>query len=86
MDTIIEMLNLQYNKELYNAFIYRNFSSLYHNQGLKGWAALYDSYAKEEERHAEDFRKFIIDLGYTPVITSLASQGVEKTPQNVSIH
>ena len=50
--TVAQLLNTQINKEFYSAYLYLDFSNLYVDQGLNGFANWYKIQAQEERDHA----------------------------------
>ena len=47
-----ELLNDQFNKELYSAYLYMDFADYYHTRGLHGFGNWYDVQVQEERDHA----------------------------------
>lgn len=60
---VLELLVNQYNKELYSAYLYVEFSNYLEGLSLGGFAHWYTEQAKEEVEHAEKIRKYIFDNG-----------------------
>lgn len=60
-DKVYQLLNDQYNKELYSCYLYLSFADYYENVGLKGFANWYFVQAQEERDHALIFRRYLLD-------------------------
>lgn len=58
---LIDLINLQINKELESAYIYLDFTNYFTERGLNGFAHWYKVQAEEEIEHAEKFMAFLHD-------------------------
>lgn len=70
---ISELLNDQFNKEMYSAYLYLDYANYYHEQGLDGFANWYDIQAQEERDHAMLIRSYLRNNG-----EKLALEAIEK--------
>ena len=58
-DKIAKLLNEQFNKEFYSAYLYLDISNFYDDQDLDGYAHYYMVQAQEERDHALLFIKYM---------------------------
>lgn len=56
---VVELLNIQVNKEFYSAYLYLDFSNYYKDEGLDGFSNWYYVQAQEERDHAMLFLKYL---------------------------
>ena len=67
-----ELLNDQFNKELYSAYLYMDFADYYHNRGLHGFGNWYDVQVQEERDHAMLMRAWMLKRGETIELLPIA--------------
>ena len=79
-ERVYELLNDQINKELYSAYLYLSFADYYEEEGLEGFANLYEIQAKEERDHALIFRNYLHENG--EAVKLLAIDQPDKTFTN----
>jgi len=58
---VYELLNAQFNKEFYSAYLYLGISKFFTKQDLPGFAAWYKVQAEEEQEHAMKFYEYLLD-------------------------
>lgn len=58
-EKVVELLNMQINKELYSAYLYLEFSNYYVKEGLNGYGNWYRIQAQEERDHAMLFMQYL---------------------------
>lgn len=66
-----DFLNLQINKEINNAYVYKYFSAVCSNFSLHGFEKFYNSQAKDELSHMEKIFQHMLDRGVIPVFHSV---------------
>ena len=59
---VLELLNLQIQKEFYSAYLYLDFANYFEDAGLDGFANWYRIQAQEERDHAMLFLQYIQKL------------------------
>ena len=67
-----ELLNDQFNKELYSAYLYMDFADYYHARGLHGFGNWYDVQVQEERDHAMLIRAWMLKRGETIELLPIA--------------
>ena len=67
---LADLLNSQVNFELYSAHIYLNMSCYCRAEGLEGFGSWLDIQYQEEITHAKKLIGYLLDCGYTPIITN----------------
>lgn len=72
-DEIKKLLNSQFNKEFYSAYLYLDIAAYYESKNLKGIAHWYFVQTQEERDHALLFYRFMLDNG-----VDLESQAIDK--------
>ncbi len=73
---VVELLNLQVNKEFYSAYLYLDFSSFYKDKGLDGFANWYQVQAQEERDHAMLFYQYLHNNNIRPVLEAIDKPAV----------
>lgn len=69
---LAQLINNQINFEIYSAHIYLNMSCYCGANGLNGFKNWFDIQYEEEIFHSKKLIKYMIDCGYTPIITNWA--------------
>lgn len=73
---VVELLNLQVNKEFFSAYLYLDFSSFYKDKGLDGFANWYQVQAQEERDHAMLFYQYLHNNNIRPVLEAIDKPAV----------
>ena len=68
---VVELLNIQVNKEFYSAYLYLDFSNYYKDEGLDGFSNWYNVQAQEERDHAMLFLKYLQNNGEKVVLEAI---------------
>lgn len=76
-DEIKKLLNSQFNKEFYSAYLYMDIAAWYEAQNLKGFAHWYTVQTQEERDHGLLFYRFMLDNG-----VEFTSQPIDKPAFN----
>ncbi len=58
---VVDLINVQINKEMYSSYLYLNISNYYAEKGLNGFASWFNKQAKEELEHALKFINYLHD-------------------------
>ena len=58
-EKMINMVNVQINKEIYSAYLYLDFANFFEDKGLDGFANWYHIQAQEEMDHAKLFYQYL---------------------------
>lgn len=65
---VIDLLNLQIQREFYSAYLYLDMAIHYHDIGLVGHANWFEIQAQEERDHALGFIRYLQHVGKKPVL------------------
>ena len=65
---VIDLLNLQIQRELYSAYLYLDMALYYNDVGLVGHANWFEIQAQEERDHALGFIRYLQHIGEKPVL------------------
>lgn len=76
-EKVVELLNVQVNKEFYSAYLYLDMSNYYKNEGLNGFANWYKIQAQEERDHAVLFMEYLQQNGQEVVLEAIAKPDKE---------
>jgi len=76
---MIELLQYRIEQEELSSRIYRAMSFYLNLKGFSGGAALWMAYSKEEQKHADEFSEYLLDLNVMPNVPMLAKQSTEFT-------
>lgn len=68
---LVELLNIQVNKELYSAYLYLDFANYYAEEGLEGFANWYRVQMQEEQAHAMLFIQYLQNNGAKIILESI---------------
>lgn len=60
---VVQLMNVQVNKEFYSAYLYLDFANYYTDEGLEGFANWYKIQAQEERDHALLFAEYLQNNG-----------------------
>lgn len=78
---VIELLNVQINKELYSAYLYLDIANYYIDNDLDGFGNWYNIQAQEERDHAMLFIKYLQNNGVKVTLEAIAKP--DKTFNNL---
>jgi len=65
---VIDLLNLQVQRELFSAYLYLDMALYYHDIGLVGHAHWFEIQAQEERDHALGFIRYLQHVGEKPIL------------------
>ncbi|NLZ15481.1 MAG: ferritin [Erysipelotrichaceae bacterium] len=68
---VIDLLNLQVNREFYSAYLYLEMANFYQDAGLAGYANWFEVQAKEEQDHAMGFIRYLQHIGAKVVLAPI---------------
>ena len=68
---VIDLINLQINRELYSAYLYLDMANYYTDEGLFGYANWFEVQAKEERDHAMGFMRYLQHVGAKVVLAAI---------------
>jgi len=68
---IVDLINLQINRELFSAYLYLDMAFYYNNLGLIGHANWFEIQAQEERDHALGFIHYLQHTGHRPILEAV---------------
>ncbi len=66
-----DLLNVQFNKELYSSSLYRNMSALVASWGMPGFSHWLNCHSEEELLHAKAFYDYMLSQDVIPIVTAM---------------
>ncbi len=69
---VVDLLNLQVNRELFSAYLYLDMANYYRELGYDGFGNWFEIQAQEERDHAMGFIKYIQHIGGKVVLDLIA--------------
>ncbi len=74
---VTDLLNAQFNKELFSAYLYLGISKFFTQQNLPGFAAWYKFQAKEEQEHALKIYEYLLDQDQEVTLSPIGAVDVK---------
>lgn len=68
---VVDLINLQINRELYSAYLYLDMANFYNDAGLNGYANWFEIQAQEERDHAMGFMRYLQHVGAKVILESI---------------
>jgi ferritin len=73
---ILDLLNLQINREFYSSYLYLDFSNYYYDNTLNGFGNWFAIQTQEEHAHAMLFLKYVQNNGGKVVLEAIAKPDI----------
>jgi ferritin len=73
---IVDLINLQINKEFYSSFLYMDMANFYTDESLNGFANWFNIQTQEEYAHAMLFVQYLQLNGEKVVLDTIAKPGI----------
>jgi ferritin len=73
---ILDLLNLQINREFYSSYLYLDFSNYYYDNTLNGFGNWFGIQTQEEHAHAMLFLKYVQNNGGKVILEAIAKPDI----------